>query len=162
MRISPFSVRRSRPYLRTDLLNIASAFCAAASALCAAASARLAAASARAAAASTLLAFDAQAWQAEVSTFSGEQQPVASVSKLPTSRGAPNVLNSVLIDTLTSFENRQAPIPQTTKSRKMSFAGPGPTLLQKRYQGLKVRALAADSPRTSIGDTAGITLSTPC
>jgi hypothetical protein len=87
------------------LLNIASAFCAAASARCAAASARLAAASARDAAASTLLAFDAQAWQAEVSIFGGcLQQPVANVNKPPIIKDAPIALNVVLIGTFTSLE----------------------------------------------------------
>jgi hypothetical protein len=84
-------------YLRTVLLKTASALDAAASARCAAASARLAAASALDAAASTFAAFEAQAWQAEVSiVFS--LQPVATVSvNSPTTPSSPNVLNVVLI-----------------------------------------------------------------
>jgi hypothetical protein len=101
-----FFARVPSAYLRIDLLNIASAFCAAASARCAAASARLAAASARCAAASTIFAFDAQAWQAEVSTFS--QQPVANVNaNRPPINGALIVLNVVLIDTFTSSRKRR-------------------------------------------------------
>ncbi|HSD11654.1 MAG TPA: hypothetical protein VLF14_11745 [Candidatus Binatia bacterium] len=142
------------------MLNIASAFCAAASARCAAASARLAAASARDAAASTLAAFDAQAWQAEVSG-GGAQQPVANVNKPPTSRGAPIVLNIVLIDTFTSLENDAFRISQTDAARKTSLAREY-RLLQKGYQGLSVRAEAVDPPTTSIGDNAGITPSTSC